>query len=162
MKRRYALVPLLLLALPACKFEETGGGSPEDSSSSDKIPAVSPPPSCTPTCTKAADCADQGSTLGDASHYACNAGRCQWLGCTSTAECTSALKSDKVICEKPPGAPVADCVPTCATAADCAGQGSPLVDASHYACNAGRCQWLGCKSTAECTSALKSDRVVCE
>lgn len=130
-----------------------------------------PAPSCVPACQRASDCVPPGkiSALADASHFACTAGACVWLGCTSTADCTAALHTAKVACEKPPAGPGAgaalapSCVPTCTTTSDCAvpAQGA-LGDPSHYACQAGRCQWLGCKSTAECVQALQSSKYVCE
>ena len=40
-----------------------------------------------------------GGTLGDVSHFACRANRCEWLGCKSTTECTTALASSKYVCE---------------------------------------------------------------
>ena len=121
-----------------------------------------PVPVCVDTCQTAADCAVSGSTLSDAAHFACTGGKCQWTGCKSTTECQAALGSNRYACEKPAGANTPMCVPTCQTAADCAIPGSPLNDQSHYACKANRCEWLGCKSTAECKSALSVSKVVCE
>jgi hypothetical protein len=122
-------------------------------------------PECIPACHTPADCVPSGNTivLDNAAHYACTSGMCVWLGCASTAECSAALQTTKVSCEQPAGAPAKTCVPTCTTANDCAMQsGGPLYNASHYACTAGRCQWLGCKSTAECSATLQSSRYVCE
>jgi hypothetical protein len=120
------------------------------------------PPACLAACQKPADCvaANNQNPLETASHFACNAGVCTWLGCMSTAECASALGTNNVACEQPPGAPGKTCVGTCSTPSDCASQ-QPLNDASHFACTAGRCQWLGCKSNAECSAALQSSRVAC-
>ena len=124
------------------------------------------PPSCAPACQKAADCVPRGASvpaLQDASHFACVAGACVWKGCRSTAECVTATQSQRVSCEQPAGAPARTCVPTCTAATDCVVPGSgPLGDAHHYACKAGRCQWLGCRSTLECTTALASKKLVCE
>jgi hypothetical protein len=115
------------------------------------------------TCTTPADCAVQGASLSDAGHFACNAGTCEWRGCKSTSECAAALHSTKYTCEQPEGADVPTCLPTCRVAADCAVPGSgTLNDASHFACNAGRCEWRGCKSTSECASNLHSANYVCE
>jgi hypothetical protein len=121
-----------------------------------------PVPTCVPACQTAADCAVPGSSLSDAAHFACTAGVCEWQGCKSTSECTAALSSSHYACDKPAAAPVKTCVPTCQTAADCAIPGSTMDDASHFACTAGRCAWLGCKSTSECTAALNTARAVCE
>jgi hypothetical protein len=123
------------------------------------------PPTCIPACHTPADCVppNNQSVLDNAAHYACNSGVCAWLGCASTAECSAALQTSKVSCEQPPGAPAKTCVATCTTPTDCAVQGGgTLNNASHYACIASRCQWLGCKSTAECSAALQSSRYVCE
>lgn len=117
---------------------------------------------CVPTCQTNADCAVQGNPLGDAGHWACNSGKCEWAGCTSTTDCQAALQTNKVVCEQPSGAPVPTCVPTCNTKADCAVPGSTLNDASHFVCKANRCVWTGCKSTAECAADLQVSHVVCE
>ncbi len=123
------------------------------------------PASCVPACQKAADCVPPGNTsvLDDVNHFACNAGLCVWLGCASTAECSAALHTAKVSCDHTPSDPAPTCVPTCSTPADCVMQGEGLLDdQNHYACQAHRCVWLGCKSSAECTQALASSRYVCE
>ncbi len=123
------------------------------------------PPACVPACQRPADCVRPGDTLAidDASHFACNAGACEWLGCKTTAECVTAVNTTKVACEKPAGAPASTCVPTCATASDCGSpSGGVLANSGHYACVAQRCQWLGCRSTTECTQALQSSHYVCQ
>lgn len=119
-------------------------------------------PSCMRTCRSAKDCAVRGNPLGDAGHFACNEGKCEWRGCTSHSDCTTALRSSKFACEKEPDAPVPTCTPICSKAADCAIPGNTLQDARHFACNAGRCVWLGCQSHGECTTALRRDKLVCE
>jgi hypothetical protein len=125
----------------------------------------SPVPACALACHAPADCVASGNTnpLDDASHFACTKGACEWLGCTSTADCTAGTGTNQVACVAPPGSSTKTCVPTCAKASDCASsQGGPLTDASHYACKGGTCEWLGCKSTAECTQVLMSIKYVCE
>jgi hypothetical protein len=120
---------------------------------------------CVPACQAAADCVPPGNTtvLQDVHHFACNGGVCVWLGCASTAECATALNTTKVACDLSGGGPTPACEPTCTSSADCVMQGGGLLsDKNHYACQAGRCQWLGCKSTAECTEALASSRYVCD
>jgi hypothetical protein len=127
--------------------------------------AGAPAPSCVPACQRPADCVPRGNTnpLSDERHFACTAGACVWRGCASAADCSAALHTAKVACEALPGAPAPTCVPTCTVPSDCvmAGRGA-LGDASHFACQAGTCQWLGCKSTAECVQALQSSKYVCE
>ncbi len=127
--------------------------------------AAGQPPGCVPACQRPADCVPPGTPAGleDASHFSCISGACFWTGCRSTAECVTATQTNKVSCERPSGAPANTCVPTCNTAADCVMQGSgTLGNINHYACRSNRCQWLGCKSTTECTQALASSRYVCE
>jgi hypothetical protein len=114
------------------------------------------------TCAAAADCAIPGSGLTNNEHFACTAGTCTWTGCKSDGECQTALQSSNYVCEKPPGATTAACLPTCQTPADCAIPGTKLNDAQHFACKANRCEWLGCTSTAECAAELHTSNVVCE
>jgi hypothetical protein len=123
------------------------------------------PPSCVPACQKPADCVPPGNTttLDDANHFACTAGACVWLGCQSTTECVAATSTTKVACQQPAGSPTRTCVPTCATANDCGSpNGGVLGNSGHYACVAQQCQWLGCKSSAECVQALQSSNYVCQ
>ena len=146
-------------AASECKAEAHGGSFACQVAAGDTVP------SCVPACRKASDCVAPGNTIamGDASHFICNAGACQWTGCQSTAECAASLRTNKVACQQLDGAPTKTCVPTCATAADCASsQGGALTSASHYACKSGVCEWLGCQSTTECVQSLQSARVVCK
>ena len=159
MKALLALVPMTLFALASCGTSDSQSPPPGDETTAGN---GGPRKTCRPTCNTAADCATPNRPLQDASHFACTNHRCEWLGCQSPAECTSALMTSKVTCAAAPGDDVSTCVPTCQTAADCGAQGNPLGDAGHFACNAGKCQWLGCKSTAECSSALHTNRVACE
>ncbi|MFT3775562.1 MAG: hypothetical protein QM820_60210 [Minicystis sp.] len=159
MKALLALVPVTIFALANCG---TGDTSPPSSEGDETTSGNGPARTCRPTCNTAADCATPNQPLQDAGHYACNQNRCEWLGCQSAAECTGALMTNKVTCTAVPGADVSTCMPTCTKATDCAVPGSALSDQNHFTCNAGVCEWLGCKSNAECSSALQSNRVVCE
>jgi hypothetical protein len=127
-------------------------------------PAGAAHSACVPACSTAADCVSgKSDALNDAEHYTCTAGVCQWTGCRNTGECTSAYPGAKLACQKPADSPIAACVPTCATAADCAeGSTAALYDAGHFACTSGLCQWTGCKSTTECTTAYPGAKVVCK
>lgn len=58
------------------------------------------------------------------------------------------------------GSRLAFCQRTCSAPADCASP-SPLYDGSHYACDAGVCRWLGCRSDDECRSAFGSTTYAC-
>jgi hypothetical protein len=118
--------------------------------------------SCVTTCQAAADCAVPGVPMADAQHFTCAAGKCQWRGCLGTADCTAALGNNRVVCDQVAGSPIAACLATCTKAADCAAPGSKLNDATHFACKAGRCEWQGCKSSAECAADLHHSNVICE
>jgi hypothetical protein len=148
-----------LLAFAGCKSSPGTDPSATGGDSQNVSSGAQHPPACNLVCTTAQDCGGGGS-LDDAAHFQCAAGRCQWQGCKSKADCTAAFQSDKFVCVKEGGAPVPNCVPTCTTAADCAGQAASD-DASHYQCNGGRCQWQGCKSNAECNEAFQSTKFVC-
>ena len=105
-----------------------------------------------------------GPALEDASHFTCNAGACVWnRDCRSTAECAAATHTNQVACEEAEGEPVRDLRPDLhqGDRTRCSGSGK-LGDVHHYACQAGRCRWLGCKSTLECTTALSSSKYVYE
>jgi len=160
MKALLALVPVTIFALASCGSGDTN--PPSSSGDPTTTSGNGPVKTCRATCNAAADCASPGQPLQDAAHYACNAGRCDWLGCQSDSECASAVMSTKVACAPVPGGDVSTCVATCQAAADCAVQGNPLADASHFACDDGKCEWLGCKSTNDCQTALQSNRFVCE
>jgi hypothetical protein len=120
-------------------------------------------PSCYPTCATAADCVvPNGGPLHDIDNYECNGGRCEWLGCNTTNECTTTFMDPDYICSAPPGSTLDYCYPSCATAADCVlPNGGTLYDIDNYACNSGRCDWLGCNSTSECTAAFMNPDYVC-
>jgi hypothetical protein len=151
-----------LAAFGGCKSR---AGTSALSIDSDKSPPVggadaTRPRGCNLICSTAQDCA-VSSGLQDASHFQCVSNHCQWTGCASNEECTKAYQSDKYICAKEGGALLSDCIRTCSTAADCAGQASGSDDATHYQCTANRCQWTGCKSNAECSSAYQNNKFVC-
>ncbi len=158
-----AAAPGILVALSVfvgCKSAPGTTAREIDGGDSQNVSSGAPrPPTCNLVCATAQDCGS-GAGIDDASHFQCTGNRCQWQGCKSKADCTAAFQSDKFICVKEGGAPVPECVHTCATPADCAGS-TPTDDASHYQCNGGRCQWQGCKSDAECSSAFQSSKFVC-
>lgn len=147
---------------PETQVTSSGDGGPEARATPTEAVVPGSPRTCQTACKTAQDCAIPKNPLGDQNHYACTQGLCQWKGCTSTAECQAAAKTDKVVCEKAPGAPISDCVPTCTAGADCGNSQIPLSGPDHFTCTANRCQWKGCASTAECRTALKNDKLVCE
>jgi hypothetical protein len=165
MRTRHALTTAALGILAAlatfvgCKSSPGTSTHADGGDSQNAASGAQRPPACNLVCATAQDCAG-GSGLQDASHFQCTSGRCQWQGCKSKAECTAASQNENYICAKEGGAPVPACIHTCTAAADCAGQGASD-DASHYQCTGGRCQWLGCKSNAECKATFQSDKLIC-
>ncbi len=121
-----------------------------------------PLPYCQPACATPADCVIPGSPLYDAAHYECTAGVCVWQGCSSTAECQIAYPGLGYTCATAYGSAVPSCYPSCAVPANCAIAGSPLYDASHFACNGGVCEWQGCSSTADCEAQYPGLGYACD
>lgn len=106
---------------------------------------------CVGTCSTPADCAAQsGVAAFDADNYTCQEGTCVYLGCNSTAECTSSYASPAYACNTTLKYPI--CMLKCSSVADCATPSSPAYDADNYTCKAGYCEYTGCKSDAECTA----------
>ena len=100
MMNRPGLVTMLAIALGASCGVETQQSSPPPASSGGEVPpSAGHVETCRPTCSAAADCAIPGTPLTDKDHFACVHNRCEWRGCKSTAECKSALQSEKVVCE---------------------------------------------------------------
>ncbi|MBZ0233386.1 MAG: hypothetical protein K8M05_13745 [Deltaproteobacteria bacterium] len=130
-----------------------GGGGPD---------APPPLPVCVPSCSTAADCGTgPAGSIIDANNYACDGGVCRWLGCLSTAECVATYGTQAWTCEAAFGATVPTCWPTCTSATQCANPNSPLLGADNYACDGGKCRWLGCNDTSECTAANMSSAWTC-
>jgi hypothetical protein len=182
MRRAFSSL-LLTLSLLAC-----GGGSGDDGGGDDDTPAAdadplapdadpaapdaAPPGTpdaggpqydyCVETCQSPADCVPaQTSALTDADNYACNAGRCQYKGCNSTAECQAVYMSNAYVCGTVSGNPLPACYESCNGPADCVIAGSTLYDTDNWACDGGKCRWTGCNSTAECQGAFMSQGYVC-
>jgi len=118
-------------------------------------------PTCYETCNAPADCATAGVALYSASHYACNGNQCDYLGCQSSSECTAAFQKSNYACGSVQGSPVPTCYETCNAPADCATAGVTLYSASHWACNADQCDYLGCQSSSECTAAFQKSNYAC-
>jgi hypothetical protein len=60
------------------------------------------------------------------------------------------------------GAPeVPYCRQTCTTRSDCVTAGSGIADDDNYACEAGECRYLGCRSDQECQDTFLSSNWVC-
>ena len=109
---------------------------------------------CVASCATPTDCATPSSAVLDADNWACDAGACRYLGCTSDDECGSAFASGAPTyrCVDAPGG-LPTCVETCETRDDCASP-SPSVDADNFACDEGLCRFLGCLSDAECQATF--------
>jgi len=160
MRAVLALLPFTVFALASCDTKTSS--APGDLGN--MTTSNGPPPTCQPTCSAAADCGTPGDPLYDPSHFACQAGRCQWLGCKAASECSSEAHGGTFLCKMATGATVPSCIPSCQSPADCVPPGNTNVldNAGHFACNSGVCQWLGCASTAECSTALKTSKISCE
>lgn len=112
---------------------------------------------CLAACTKPADCAI-ASAAYDADNYACTDGACEWKGCNDDAECKSSLSKTNTACRA--FGTLKLCVTTCTAPADCATSPGAF-DADNYSCDGGVCQYLGCKTDAECTETFKKTGYVC-
>jgi hypothetical protein len=168
MRTRAVLV--ILFALAACGGSGAGDGGDDDDGNSDggngdggggadAAPAF---PVCVPSCSTAADCATgPAGSIIDANNYACDGGVCRWLGCLSTAECVATYNSRAWTCEAAFGTTVPTCWPTCTAVSQCTNPNSPLLDADNYACDGGKCRWLGCNNTTECTQGNMSPAWTC-
>jgi len=147
-----------LILLAACGGGGGGGGDDTgDGDGGSGGPDANPPLAvCVLSCAGPADCATGNpGTILDADNYSCDDGRCVWLGCNSTTECTTTYSSADYVCEEAFDSGTPTCWPTCATVDDCI-LANPLYDADNYECSGGKCHWLGCNSTTECTDALHS------
>jgi hypothetical protein len=85
-------------------------------------------------------------------------------GDTERAQCQDCPAETSAPAKLPAAPPdgVKECVQTCSRAVDCTSpRASPLYDASHFNCADGRCEYTGCKNTAECTAAY-GEKTVCE
>jgi hypothetical protein len=158
----------VLAALAACG--SGGGGMADDDDDDDGMvidaavpdgaadaaidaPDAPPPLSyCYWECDQVADCPlGMAGTISDADNVACDDGACRWTGCNNDAECRTSLSTQAAVCEMAFGQMVPNCWYTCTTAADCArGPAGGTSDADNFACDGGKCRWLGCNSTAEC------------
>ncbi len=108
-------------------------------------------PYCQMTCSSASDCAQTGAAF-DADNYACEGGLCRYQGCNSDAECVSTFSSDKYACRDIAGTKT--CQTKCTTVSDCAIPGSAAYSEDNWACDAGTCKYVGCKSDSECSSSI--------
>jgi len=117
--------------------------------------------SCQATCTTVSDCVTaqmETNPLTGQDNWACTDGVCRYTGCNSDAECQEAWETQggEYECVEQTGG-VGACFALCEAASDCVSQfASPNFDEDNYACDEGRCRYLGCVSDAECEEANAS------
>ena len=116
---------------------------------------------CAHTCKAPADCATPGAPSVDEDNWSCDAGVCAYRGCQSDAECQAVGQGPGWACDAINGYPLKVCREVCASAADCVVAGVGLYDASHWACEASRCRFEGCRADGECADAFKKPDWVC-
>ncbi|MDX9723587.1 MAG: hypothetical protein RBU37_22765 [Myxococcota bacterium] len=115
--------------------------------------------SCALSCVLAADCvsAFSATAITDDDNYACDQGRCTWLGCLNDGECDALFGAGTRHCVAFEDEP-ASCIPPCEEASDCVSDsGTAMRDADNFACEAGACRYLGCLSDEECEQSLSAD-----
>jgi|GEM_PF-1966914 len=108
---------------------------------------------CVASCSTPSDCtALSGVPAFDADNYLCEGGHCRYQGCNTDSECAQSYMDDSYGCNDVGLYPL--CMKRCASPSDCVvPNSSALYDASHYACDAGFCQYTGCTSSTECDAA---------
>lgn len=107
---------------------------------------------CTRACTTPADC-DGGNPAHDADNYACVDGACDYLGCSSDAECSDTFGAG-FQCVQFQGVLGKECWQGCQTSADC-DLGSPALSSDNFACNEGICDYTSCHDDAECQATFQ-------
>ncbi len=113
---------------------------------------------CQLTCDVAPDCAAP-TPVSDVDNWACTNQRCEYLGCNSTEECQASFQDPNYDCIEQAGLPT--CVRTCTTPEDC-GSPSALYDQNNWACESGRCEYLGCNTNEECIDTLMNGNYSCQ
>lgn len=102
---------------------------------------------CMARCTTSADCGRFEAT-SDADNFVCETGACRWLGCLSDFECATE-STVSFLCRSFGGRP--ECTRPCFDVLDCArADADEPYTTDNFACEAGACRWLGCRSDAEC------------
>lgn len=114
---------------------------------------------CVLACSTPSDCA-LATALNDADNYRCNGGACEWLGCNTDDECRSTFQDQRYRCVRRAEWPYPNCERTCTAPSDCAST-QPAYDADNYRCNAGRCEYTGCRSDVECQQTAMNPEYVC-
>lgn len=152
--RAEILAVLCLLGPAACGTADTAGDTTGTLDTTDTVKPPASVPNCVVACSIPADCPPAGAApIGDASHYSCSAGICEYLGCKSTSECAAVFGAE-FVCAAVDGTPFKFCQTGCSTAADCVTPNAPdVMDENHYSCVGGACRYDGCKSDSECVSA---------
>ncbi len=114
---------------------------------------------CIKSCVQPLDCS-AGVAPWDEDNYACDDGACRYTGCNSDGECQSVANMEDYLCRVPLLGGVAQCLPSCTTAADC-DMGSSAYDTDNYRCENNLCIYTGCNSNAECDESNPSHAMVC-
>jgi hypothetical protein len=111
-------------------------------------------PMCTFKCDTVAGCAQYAAAYDD-DNYACASGFCVYTGCNSDEECQQSAPSANYACRQAEGSTVKVCVPTCATAADCAeaAEGPSCVNSA--------CVYAGCTSDDACAQEMDDEEYGC-
>ena len=82
----------IALALSACSRHDMGTAKEQTHAVAGALlvsSEVAHVRTCRATCTTPSDCAVAGQPLGDASHFKCTGGMCEWTGCKSAQDCAS-------------------------------------------------------------------------
>jgi hypothetical protein len=119
------------------------------------------PAACVKGCQVANDCTIAGAGPAyDADNYACNSGGCSYLGCNSDTECT--FSGPNYVCRSSvPGGQKA-CYLSCQSASECPlPNAGPAFDTDNYSCAQGFCEYVGCKTDAECDASFPNPGYVC-
>jgi len=137
-------------------------GSGDDTSVADGPGADTTPsvPTCVATCSAPSDCATSSAAF-DADNYACESGRCRYVGCKNDDECKSTFSSAFYACRTIVTGGLATCVHTCTAPKDCVTAPGGAYGEANWSCESGACHYLGCKTDDECKTTFSAPNYVC-
>jgi len=161
--------------LPQLPLSETGeipsdGPAPSRQTKSWGSPTTEEEPSaptvlhCRQQCESASDCVGWAAgPITSVDNYACEAGTCLYLGCTSDSQCAALYATPDFVCHLGAGANgTGVCVRSCDQVSDCVEDGAATThDEDNYLCHDQRCVYQGCQDDAECREALGTDATQC-
>lgn len=142
-----------------CNTDEECQGVPGMESYVCRITVFGDAPVCVKSCSQAVDCS-QGMAPWDEDNYACTDGACRYTGCNSDEECQAVPNMESYTCRLVPPVEVAQCMPGCASVADC-DLGSAAYDQDNYDCEDGLCVYTGCNSDQECSDSIPTYETTC-